>query len=99
MKHVLIALCACGALLSACGGPKANEAEAQPPAADSTAGPTAAAKPDTEPIHYPEETHLTNVRQLTFGGNNAEAYWSFDDQQLVFQSDYSGWGASCDQIL
>lgn len=28
---------------------------------------------------YPEEKHLANVRQLTFGGQNAEAYWRYDD--------------------
>jgi len=35
---------------------------------------------------FPGETRLRNVRQLTFGGENAEAYWSFDDRRLVFQS-------------
>ena len=25
-------------------------------------------------LHYPEETHFDQVRQLTFGGDNAEAY-------------------------
>ncbi len=45
-----------------------------------------------------EMKYLRNIKQLTFGGNNAEAYWSFDDSMLVFQSDYSGWGAKCDQI-
>ena len=37
---------------------------------------------------YPEETHFKSLRQVTFGGDNAEAYWSFDDTQLVFQSNY-----------
>lgn len=32
-------------------------------------------------IHYPQETHLKNIRQLTFGGDNAEAYWSFDGKK------------------
>ncbi len=45
-----------------------------------------------------EEKHLANIKQLTFGGNNAEAYWSFDNTKLVFQSDYSNWGNKCDQI-
>jgi Tol biopolymer transport system component len=35
---------------------------------------------------FPGETRLKNVRQLTFGGENAEAYWSFDEKRLVFQS-------------
>jgi Tol biopolymer transport system component len=32
------------------------------------------------------EKHLRNIRQLTFGGENAEAYWSFDETRLIFQS-------------
>ena len=34
-------------------------------------------------IHFPSEKHLRNVRQLTFGGDNAEAYWSFDGKKIV----------------
>ncbi|MEM7162612.1 MAG: hypothetical protein AAF487_09270 [Bacteroidota bacterium] len=44
------------------------------------------------------EHHLQNIRMLTNGGDNAEAYWSFDDQLLVFQAKYDKWGAACDQI-
>lgn len=32
------------------------------------------------------EKHLTNIKQLTFGGENAEAYFSFDGKKLIFQS-------------
>jgi len=32
------------------------------------------------------ETHFKSLRQVTFGGDNAEAYWSFDDTKLVFQA-------------
>src|ERR1019366_10116491 len=35
---------------------------------------------------FPGENHLRNVRQLTFGGENAEAYWSPDCKKLIFQS-------------
>ena len=42
------------------------------------------------------EDYVANVRQLTFGGQNAEAYWSPDGSKLVFQSTRDG--ASCDQI-
>ena len=42
------------------------------------------------------ENHLKNVRQLTFGGENAEAYFSFDGKKLIFQSKRDGRG--CDQI-
>ncbi len=37
-------------------------------------------------LSLPGETHLHNMRQLSFGGENAEAYFSFDGQQLIFQS-------------
>ncbi|MEQ8904583.1 hypothetical protein [Ekhidna sp.] len=53
----------------------------------------------TDSLRYEQEVHLKNVRQLTWGGNNAEAYWSFDGKSLVFQSDYSEWGVECDQIF
>ena len=32
------------------------------------------------------ERHFRALRQLTFGGENAEAYWSFDEKRLIFQS-------------
>lgn len=32
------------------------------------------------------ERHLANIRQLTVGGKNAEAYFSFDGDRLIFQS-------------
>ncbi len=50
-------------------------------------------------LRYEKESRLRNVKQLTWGGNNAEAYWSFDGQSLVFQSDFSDWNVSCDQIF
>jgi Tol biopolymer transport system component len=37
-------------------------------------------------VHFEGETHLDNVRQLTFGGENAEAYFSHDGRELIFQS-------------
>ncbi len=48
---------------------------------------------------YPEEKHFKSLRQITFGGDNAEAYWSFNDEQLVFQSNNPKWGVSCDQMF
>jgi Zn-dependent M28 family amino/carboxypeptidase len=44
----------------------------------------------------PEETHLKNVRQLTFGGDNAEAYWAFGGDRLILQSNRKPY--KCDQI-
>lgn len=54
--------------------------------------------PAADTLRYEQEVHFRNVRQLTFGANNAEAYWSFDDSKLIFQSDNVAWGADCDQI-
>jgi Tol biopolymer transport system component len=45
----------------------------------------------------PREKHLADLRQLTFGGENAEAYWSPDGRRLVFQATREG--AGCDQIF
>jgi Tol biopolymer transport system component len=42
------------------------------------------------------ERHLKNVRQLTFGGQNAEGYFSADDRWLIFQ--HMGDGVPCDRI-
>ena len=36
-------------------------------------------------LAYPKEVNLQNIKQLTFSGDNAEAYFSFDDSMLVFQ--------------
>jgi Tol biopolymer transport system component len=44
----------------------------------------------------PGEKHLRNLRQLTFAGENAEAYFSADGKQLIFQSTRDG--RQCDQI-
>lgn len=43
------------------------------------------------------ETRLANIRQLTTGGENAEAYFSFDGKQLIFQSKRDD--LQCDQIF
>ena len=43
------------------------------------------------------EVRLANIRQLTFGGENAEAYFSFDGSQVIFQSTREG--VPCDQIF
>jgi len=50
-------------------------------------------------LHYPQEKHLKNIKQITFGGDNAEAYWSFDSSKLVFQANNKAWGLECDQIF
>jgi len=47
-------------------------------------------------LSFSEETRISNIRQLTFGGTNAEAYWSYDGRYLTYQ--HSGEDAKCDQI-
>lgn len=49
-----------------------------------------------DPLRLPEEKHLHNIKQLTFGGENAEAYFSADGRRLIFQSTRDG--RKCDQI-
>ena len=51
---------------------------------------------DGEILLPQEQKHLKNTRQLTFGGQNAEAYFSADDKQLIFQ--HQGAEVPCDQI-
>ena len=70
-------------LVLACGGPP----PAQAPAPASTV-PAVPSRPD--------EPHLADLRQLTFGGENAEAYWSWGGDQLILQA--RGPGQSCDRI-
>jgi len=38
------------------------------------------------PVHDARELHLRNIRQLTFGGENAEAYFSPDGSELIYQA-------------
>lgn len=55
--------------------------------------------PEADTLKYENEVHFRNLRQLTFGADNAEAYWSFDDKELVFQSNNPEWTNGCDQIF
>src|SRR5262249_62031727 len=59
------------------------------PAAAVAAPPTLA--PDAR------EKHLSNIRQLTAGGSNAEAYFDATGTRLIFQSTREPFG--CDQIF
>lgn len=58
-------------------------------------GPGAAEHPRS-PVELPEETRLANVRMLTDGGENAEAYWSWDGRRLIFQARRGD--EACDRI-
>src|SRR5205085_77 len=56
---------------------------------------TASRADDGNDLRDPQERHLADIRQLTFGGQNAEAYFSPDGKQLIFQSQREG--HECDQ--
>ena len=78
-------------LLVAAGVTCACGSNEQPAAAQKAAEPAPS-------LTLPQETHLTNVKQLTNGGENAEAYFSFDGQKLSFQNTGRD-GYKCDQIF
>ncbi len=79
--------------LASCQSPSGNP-EATQSESDSTA-----IEESTVKLAYEGEKHIKNIRQLTDGGDNAEAYFSFDNSMAVFQSNHSGWKVECDQIF
>jgi hypothetical protein len=72
-------------------------------ATPATPPPTTSASPASVPPApardwaLPAESHLANLRQLTFGGENAEAYWSWAGDALTLQA--RGPEAACDRIF
>ncbi|MFZ0257356.1 MAG: hypothetical protein WAN46_17340 [Gammaproteobacteria bacterium] len=48
-------------------------------------------------LRFQGEVRLSNIRQLSFGGQNAEAYFSSDGSQLIFQATRDG--LACDAIF
>src|SRR5690606_13335493 len=85
------------ATVTACNGRSAPE---DATASDQISSASAASVPDSNRtasgLLLPGERHLRNARQLTFEGNNAEAYFSADGRQLIFQRQVDGKNA-CDQ--
>jgi Tol biopolymer transport system component len=63
------------------------------------ANPLAAQYATQDTVHFAGEKHFKNIRQLTFGGDNAEAYWSYDGKSIVFQKTNPKEGLFCDQIF
>ncbi|MCX8112275.1 MAG: hypothetical protein N3E49_03650 [Bacteroidia bacterium] len=62
--------------------------------------PTSDPSSSSKPLLYNEEKHLRQVRQLTFGGNNAEGYFDPTGTRIVFQSDWADINPQgCDQIF
>ena len=78
------------AALAAVAGPPRHAAA---PAAPPPIPPTAAV---ADSLIRPGETHFVHLWQLTFGGQNAEGYWSGDGRKLIFQSTRGEW--PCDQM-
>lgn len=69
---------------------------------DKPSGKTTVTEPEMtneDSLMFPGEKHFKSLKQITFGGDNAEAYWSFDDAQIVFQSNNKNWGVECDQMF
>jgi len=58
--------------------------------------PAGAPSAEVKDLATPEETHLHNLHQLTFGADNAEAYWSFGGDRLIMQTNRAPY--KCDQI-
>lgn len=50
-----------------------------------------------DPLEYAGEKHLKNIKQITFGGQNAEAYFSFSEKKLIYQ--WTNEQYECDQIF
>lgn len=65
---------------AACSRTPSPAPGASPAGSEPTTGPSTV-------FHAPQpgEARLRNIRQLTFGGNNAEAYFSSDGEWLTFQ--------------
>ncbi|MBC7554524.1 MAG: PD40 domain-containing protein [Taibaiella sp.] len=54
---------------------------------------------DKKTLVYGDERHFKNMRQLTTGGDNAEAYFGFNNKDITFQRTNPKEGINCDQIF
>ncbi|HMW96982.1 MAG TPA: hypothetical protein PL010_11925 [Flavobacteriales bacterium] len=90
LRHLLflLPLTACTSQPDTTSSPPPAKAQAVPPVTEWNA----------DSLIGPGEKHFAHLRKLTWGGNNAEAYWNTRGTMLSFQSDFQGWGHSCDQI-
>ena len=68
-----------------------------PKSADNPIG--GAAKPETKTgaaENIVTDKYMSNIKQLTFDGDNGEAYFSYDGHKIIFQSNRGGY--KCDKI-
>jgi Tol biopolymer transport system component len=66
------------------------------PGATTATSPSSSRPPEPQGLIFEGEKRLANVHQVTFGGQNAEAYWSADGSHLIYQ--WTPSDGTCDQI-
>lgn len=77
-------------MFAACSDESGEAQSGDNPSADSSAA---------RDLIYPDErSFLSNITQLTDGGENAEGYFSFDERRFIYQRTLPSAGDSCDQI-
>lgn len=92
MRYLLSLVAATATLvfLASCAAPQ-DSATPEASAPSSGSGETRTLAPEEGEIHF------SNLRMLTDGGENAEAYFSYSGKQLIFQSTSGDF--ACDQIF
>lgn len=53
----------------------------------------------SDSLIYADEKHFKNIKQLTFNGDNAEAYWSYDNRHIIFQRKNEKENIMCDRMF
>jgi Tol biopolymer transport system component len=96
-KSVRAGLAAMAAALLIAAAHEAGASAAGAGAAGATAPPPNSLQAPPAPLADGRESHLADLLMLTHGGQNAEAYWSPDGRQLIFQSTRPPF--DCDQIF
>ncbi len=91
MKYSTLIICSLALALASCGNKKSTD----------KGGNNDSTKTETvkDTCRYDQEKHLANIKMLTFGGDNAEAYWSFDGTKFCFQRTCKEDSIECDQIF
>lgn len=92
MKNIAIISLILTTFMMACKSPR------NPGVEEATSDSTEVSEVENKVI-FEGENHFKSLRQLTNGGDNAEAYWSFDDKLLVLQVTNEDWNVPCDQIF
>jgi Tol biopolymer transport system component len=100
MSRTGFVLAAAAALAAAQAFSQAPPAgQAGPPKTDHGAEARQAPAPPGPAVVHPDERHFRNLRQITFGGQNAEGYWSPDGERIIYQRTNEAEGVPCDQAF